>query len=242
MHRLTAIPEYVDLFRAAFPGTPTNALTFDHAARALAVFQMDAFTRTGSPFDRFLDRDDGAMTAEQKQGAQLFFGRAQCSSCHNGPFLGGNSFANVGAPQVGPGGTREPPLDLGRGELDNNEFYRFAFRVAPLRNVELTAPYMHSGAYPTLEAVVNHYDNVPLAQRTYDVSQLPAALRSQHHGDARSVNAVLATLDGRFRAPLDLNDDEKRALVSFLKALTDPAAKNLGAVAPTRVPSGLPVN
>ena len=241
MQRLLAIPEYVELFRAAFPGTPASALTFEHAARALATFLMEAFTKTHSPFDRFLDRDDTALSAEQRQGAQLFFGKAQCSSCHNGPFLGGQGFANVGAPQIGPGGTREAPLDLGRGELHNNEFYRFAFRVAPLRNVELTAPYMHSGAYASLEAVVNHYNNVPLALRTFEVSQLAPALRSQHHGDARTINAVLANLDGRLRAPLDLNAEEKRALVGFLRSLTDPAAKDLAGVAPIRVPSGLPV-
>jgi len=203
---------------------------------------MSEFTKTNSPFDQFLNRNNAALTAEQKRGASLFFGRAQCGSCHGGPFLGGQQFSNAGVPQIGPGVGRELPLDLGRGELQNNEFYRFAFRVAPLRNVELTAPYMHNGAYATLEAVIDHYNNVPLALRTYDVSQLSPAVRPLHHGGDATNNAVLQTLDFRLRTPLNLTDAEKSELVAFLKSLTDPAARNLGAVAPARVPSGLPLN
>lgn len=241
MRRLTANPEYVELFGAAFPGRPTSQLSFEDAARALAAFQMQSFTKTNSPFDRYLDRDNAALTAGQKRGATLFFGKARCGSCHNGPFLGGQGFANTGVPQIGPGARKQPPLDLGRAEIQNNEFYRFAFRVAPLRNIELTGPYMHDGAYPTLEAVVNHYNNVPLALRTYDVSQLTPALRDFYHGDDATVGAVLATLDGRVLPPLELAEDEKHDLVAFLKSLTDPAARDLRALTPLRVPSGLPV-
>ena len=225
MARILAVSDYVSKFTAAFPGVPNPK--FEHAARALAAFQMQAFTTTQSPFDRYLDRDDAALTLEQKRGGLLFFGKARCSQCHNGPFLGAQSFANVGAPQVGPGGRREAGLDLGRGEQDSNQFYRFAFRVAPLRNVELTAPYFHSGAYATLEAVVKHYNNVPVAIRQYDPSQLAPDVRPLHRGDAATVDAVLATLDGRLQQPLELTAPEMVELVAFLKALTDPAARNL---------------
>jgi cytochrome c peroxidase len=241
MRRLLAYPEYVALFDAAFPGKPTNALRFEDAALALAAFQRQAFTMTRTPFDRYLDRDNAALTAQQKRGAALFFGAAQCGSCHNGPFLGGQSFANVGAPQLGPGGQKAPPLDLGRGELEDHEFYRFAFRVTPLRNIELTAPYMHSGAYATLEDVVQHYDNVPRALRSYDVSRHAPALSDSYHGDDATVDDVLATLDHRVRAPLDLTEEQMDDLVAFLKSLTDPAARDLRSLVPSRVPSGLPV-
>jgi cytochrome c peroxidase len=241
MMRLRAIPEYGDLFGAAYPGRRASQLGFEHAAQVLAAFQMEAFTRTRSPFDRYLDRDDAALTAEQKRGALLFFGEAQCGSCHNGPFLGASGFANVGAPQIGPGVGKGAPLDLGFGEIQNNEFYRFAFRVAPLRNVELTAPYMHSGAYPTLEAVVDHYNDVPAALRGYDVTQLVPALRNLYHGDEATITAVLSTLDFRLQRGLGLTEDEKRELVAFLESLTDPAARDLRPLVPARVPSGLPV-
>jgi cytochrome c peroxidase len=241
MDRVLAIPEYVRLFGDAFPGTPTASLRFEHAARAIATFQTAAFTATGSPFDRYLDRNDAALTTQEKRGALLFFDEARCAFCHNGPFLGANGFANVGAPQVGPGGARQPPLDLGRGEIEDFEFYRFAFRVAPLRNVELTAPYTHSGAYATLENVVRHYNDVPEALRTYDVTQLSPALRDMYHGDEATIAEVLSTLDGRVGIPLDLSDEAMEDIVAFLKSLTDPAARNLGALVPDRVPSGLAV-
>jgi cytochrome c peroxidase len=172
----------------------------------------------------------------------LFFGEAQCGSCHGGPFLGGQSFANVGAPQIGPGGRLEPPRDLGRGEVQKEtEFYRFAFRVPPLRNVELTAPYMHSGAYATLEAVVRHYDDVPRALLEYDVDKNAPAVRQLYLGDSGTQSAVLKTLDGRLRTPLRLSDTQIGELLAFLRSLTDPGARDLSAIVPARVPSGLPL-
>lgn len=241
MQRLLAIPEYVDMFRAAFPETPTSQLGFEHAARALAAFQKDAFTKINSPFDRYVNHDDAALTTQQKRGAVLFFGEAGCGSCHGGPLLGGDRFANVGNPQIGPGVGKQAPRDLGRGRFEDRRFNRFEFRVAPVRNVELTAPYTHSGAYATLEAVVLHYDDVRAALRSYDVSQLDPAVRDMVHGDEKTIAAVLDRLDDRLRVPLDLSDEEQQDLVAFLKSLTDPAARDLASLIPATVPSGLPV-
>jgi len=241
MRRLLAIPEYVAKFTAAYPGTTAGQLRFEHAATALAAFQMQALTKTDSPFDRYLSRDDAALTTQQKRGGRLFFGKAQCSTCHNGPLLGANGFANAGVPQLGPGSPTTPPLDRGRADLANQQFYEFAFRVAPLRNVELTAPYMHDGAFPTLEAVVRHYNDVPLALQTYDPSQLAPALRTAYHGDAATVDSVAKSVDFRLRTPLHLTDGEMGDLVAFLKSLTDPSARDLSALVPAAVPSGLPV-
>ncbi len=241
MRRLTGIPEYVALFNAAFPGTPTAQLGFQHAATAVAAFQMSTLTTTGSPFDRYLARDDAALTVQEKRGALLFFREARCVECHNGPFLGGQTFTNAGVPQLGPGVGRAAPLDFGFGEVVNQEFYRFAFRVAPLRNVELTAPYMHNGAFPTLEAVIDHYNDVPGTLAAYDGSHLPPALRGMVHNDDATIAAVLATLDFRVSRPLGLTEVERRDLVAFLRALTDPAARNLEGLVPASVPSGLPV-
>ncbi len=242
MNRLLAVQEYVAKFSAAYPGTPISALGFQHAANALAAFQMQAFTRTNSHFDRYLARDDNALTADQKRGAILFFGRAMCASCHGGPLLGGNNFANAGVPQLGPGVGAAAPLDRGRGEQQPTiPFYQFAFRVPPLRNVELTAPYMHNGAYRTLEAVVRHYNNVDSALVSFDVSELDPALRGTLHADATTVTALKTTLDHRLRQPMNLTPAEQRQIVAFLKSLTDPAARTLESIIPARVPSELPV-
>ncbi|HWP36435.1 MAG TPA: cytochrome c peroxidase [Gemmatimonadales bacterium] len=243
MQRLLAIPEYADRFKTAFGIGP---LGFQHAATAIAAFVTQAFTRANSPFDRYLARDDAALTPEAKRGALLFFGRARCASCHGGPLLGGDRFANVGVPQFGPGTGRGAPLDLGRGDSTVNpqigSFYRFHFRAPPLRNVELTAPYFHNGAYPTLEAVVRHYNNVTTALRGYDVTQIAPELRAMYHGEESVITDVLTTLDHQLRTSLNLSEEDRSNLVAFLKSLTDPGARDLSALVPPRVPSGLPLN
>jgi len=241
MRRVLAIPDYVAKFNAAFPGVPTSMLGFQHAAIAIAAFEKQSLTRTNSPFDRYLVQENDAISTDAKRGALFFFTQAGCGSCHNGPFIGGNSFANVGVPQIGPGTGRGAPLDFGFGERINNDFYKFAFRVAPLRNVELSAPYTHSGAYPTLEAVVRHYNNVDSAQRNYDVSQIAPELRASYHGDATTIAAVLQNVDFRVRRNVRFTAEQQQQLVAFLKSLTDPAARDLSSIAPTSVPSGLPV-
>jgi cytochrome c peroxidase len=242
MRRLLAIPAYVEMFGAAFPGIPVDALRFEHAARAIAAFETHALRRTNTAFDRYLARDNSALSDAAKRGAFIFFGDADCASCHSGPLLGAGNFANVGAPQVGPGVGTAAPLDRGRGELFGDvEFYQFAFRVPPLRNVELTAPYMHSGAYPTLEAVVKHYSDVPKAVRSYDATQLAPSLRSAYHGDAATIDKLLTTLDFRMRRQLLFTEQQQSDLVAFLRSLTDPAARDLSALVPASVPSGLSV-
>lgn len=246
MLRLLSIDDYVTKFTAAFPATPTTQLGFQHAANAIAVFALDAFTKTGSSFDRFLRGESRAMSDEAKRGAMLFFGRAQCAQCHSGPLLGGQQFANVGVPQLGPGVGRAAPLDKGRGELftvapNQRGPYDFAFRVPALRNVELSAPYMHNGAYPTLETVVRHYSNADSALRSYDVSQLDASLRGTYHGDQATISAISQTMDFRVRQGIRMTPLEQTEMVAFLKSLTDPAARDLSAIAPVAVPSGLPV-
>jgi cytochrome c peroxidase len=244
MNRLLAIQEYAQKFAAAYPGVVPANLGFQHAANALSAFQVASFTRTNSAFDKYLARDDRALTDDQKRGGILFFGKAMCVTCHSGALLGGRNFANIGVPQIGPGVGGAAPLDIGRAENlppNQGQFYRFSFRVPPLRNVELTSPYMHNGAYRTLEAVVRHYTNADSAQRNYDVTQLDPAARSLHHGDAATINEVNKTLDGRLQGRfIKLNAAEQAQIVAFLKSLTDPAAKSLPP-APASVPSGLPV-
>jgi cytochrome c peroxidase len=243
MRRLLAVQEYVSKFSAAFPGLPASALGFQHAANAIAAFELQVFTKTRSPFDRFLARESSAMSDDAKRGGILFFGRARCAECHSGPMLGGQVFANVGIPQVGPGVGLGAPLDLGRAEgFPVGQGARFMFRAPPLRNVELSAPYMHNGVYPTLESVVQHYSNADSSLRNYDVTQLAPALRGMYHGDATTIASISQTLDWRIQDPIRLNGEQQRQLVAFLKSLTDPAARNLSSVAPTVVPSGLPVH
>jgi cytochrome c peroxidase len=245
MRRLLSYSGYVEKFNAAYPGIPSTSLGFEHAANAIAAFERAAFAKTNTTFDRFLQHEDNAISVDAKRGALLFFGRGTCSSCHNGALLGGSGFASDGTPQLGPGTGPAAPLDGGGdpfgGGVVTATGPRFQFRVPALRNVELTAPYMHNGAYPTLEAVVRHYSNVDSAVTSYDVTQLEPALRSTYHGDADTRQKLLASVDFRLRRNLGFTPEEQRQLVAFLKSLTDPAARDLSGVKPASVPSGLPV-
>src|SRR5205814_4044053 len=143
---------------------------------------------------------------------------------------GGQQFANGGVPQIGPGVGSAAPLDIGQAEQlpqPQQLFARFVFKVPPLRNVELTGPYMHDGAYPTLDAVLRHYTNADSALENFDVSQLPAAVRPYYHGDATTIAEVRATLDGRLQLGIPLTGIERAEIIAFLKSLTDPAARDL---------------
>ena len=242
MKRVLAINAYVAKFNAAFPGVPTSSLGFQHAANAIAAFEGAAFTFTNSPFDRYIARDDNAISTEAKQGALLFFTKARCSSCHFGPLFGGQSFSSAGVPQLGPGVAPNAPLDFGEDlGFSGPQAPRFRFRVPPLRNVELSPPYMHDGAFATLDAVVHHYNDIEKALRSYDVSQLDARIQPLYRGDDATITAILNSTEPFLRRPLGLSEVELHQLVVFLQSLTDPAARDLSGLIPASVPSGLPV-
>ena len=108
------------------------------------------------------------LTDEQKAGALLFFsptqeGGAGCSGCHQGPEFSGFRYQMAAYPQFGPGrgneSTTSTSQDFGRENTTNRTEERFHFRTSSLLNVEVTAPYGHTGAYQTLEEVVRHYNN-----------------------------------------------------------------------------------
>lgn len=222
--RLRAVDEYVERFRAAFPleaavAPGAGVITMDTYGRALAAYQRELATRH-TPFDRYASGDDAALTAQQKRGLTLFFATARCALCHGGPMFSDYRFHILGVPQVGPGGTVLAGDDLGREEHTGLMADRHAFRTPTLRNVELTAPYMHDGAFATLDDVVRFYDDGAIPR---------------HPG----VNA--GEVDPQVIDPIGLTGEERAALVAFLLALTDPGMHldpSLHAV-PASVPSGL---
>jgi cytochrome c peroxidase len=241
MARLTAIPEYVDLFAAAFPDSAAEELDFGHAARAIAAFEIDFWTLPDSPFDRYLAGDDSALADDAKRGALLFYGQARCAECHSGPLLTDQEHHDVAVPQVGPGKGGEAPLDYGRGRETGELAQRYAFRTPPLRNVAITGPWMHDGAYTTLAGAVRHMLDPASSLLAYDPSQLAPALYGTFQDDATILDAILANLDEKVLDPVLLSDAQVADLLAFLTALTDPAAADLRGDIPDRVPSGLPV-
>ena len=248
--RVRFIPAYADLFSGAFTDIETSSdITIADIANALSAFMNSEWTSYDSPFDAYLAGDTDALTQTQVTGMKLFYGDAGCSVCHSGPLMSDQEFYALGLPPFGPGRTRpfDPMVrDVGRmGESDRLED-AYAFRTPMLRNVALTAPYGHNGAYPTLEGIVRHHLD-PVAgfdSWTTEQAALPPAPWLEQVDfavwlDSREINRQRAAIT---LEPTELSDDEVDALVAFLNALTGATAATGRLGVPTAVPSGLPVD
>lgn len=239
MQRLGAIPEYRALFEAAYPGTRFEDMTFAHASNAIGAFITDQFTFRNSPWDRFLAGDDGALTQNQLVGAQTFLS-LKCSICHAGATLSDDQFHDVALAQVGPGEGNGASThdDFGRVNVTGDPADLYRFRTSPLRNVTLSGPYGHDGAYVSLRDFVAHYSESDLALAAYNPMQLETALQTMLQPTAAAILANRDTLlTGVVLAP-DIVDK----LMDYMQALTDDAARDLSRSVPVRVPSKLPVD
>ena len=190
--RLEATPFYPGLFADAF-GTPD--VTSDRVARALSQF-VRWIVACNSRYDAarqaqedLFGRPLAGLTEQENRGLELFFGRGRCEQCHSGDMFVGNGPTNNGLDSTLTD-TGVSPQGRGRG----------AFKTVSLRNIALTAPYMHDGRFATLEEVVDHY--------------------STGVQDSPTLDPRLRGGGGRTTRP-SFSDDERAALVAFLRALTD---------------------
>lgn len=236
--RIRAIPEYVQRFKQAFAGEVSTAddIEIDHVTRAVAAFERELIT-PGSRYDEFVSGDRDAFSNEEKRGFELFFGKGLCGDCHSGPMLSDYTFRVQGVGDAyesilpGFGGKNGEGGDWGRFHADPNgiEFadQKFAFRVLTIRNVELTAPYFHSGSAGTLRQVMEFYNRGGLGAEDISDAELEAA------GAVRDASIT----------PLGLTPDEIDAIVAFMRTTTAPVQRGpLGldlTSVPRRVPSGL---
>lgn len=147
---LGSMPEYVERFEQSFPGQE-DPLTFDNMAKAIEAFEATLVT-PDSRFDRFVEGDDGALNEQEKEGLTHFIKKG-CAGCHGGVNFGGQAYFPFGLVQK-PGAEVLPEGDKGRFEVTRTATDEYVFRAAPLRNIELTAPYFHSGAVWSLEEAV----------------------------------------------------------------------------------------
>jgi cytochrome c peroxidase len=194
---------YPAQFQSVFPGGPP-AISMDHIIKAIAAFERTLISGR-SPFDRYVFDDDRAALPEAAQrGMALFYtARIGCAQCHSGLNFSGPMvyeghgadlalFANTGLYDLDGRGAY-PPADRGLIETTHRAADMGKFRVPTLRNVALTAPYMHDGSLPSLESVLDHY------------------VRGGHKS---------ARQDARIR-PIVLSATERSELLAFLGSLTD---------------------
>ncbi len=208
---------YTDLFDAAF----SDVSEVERYTPQSASFAISAYLRTllsnEAPFQNWLRGDKVAMTESEKKGANLFFGKANCSTCHRGTSLNGNNFYALGVDDLYKKGaintSRDDPKNLGRGEFTGRAEDMYKFKVPQLYNLGDAPFYFHGSSKKTLEEVVEYFNEA--IPENFDVppSQISPGF-----------------------VPLNLSEEEKSDLLIFLRdGLRDP---NLDRYVPDAVLSG----
>ena len=218
--RLASIPEYRLLFAGAFGASKPR---YADTRSAIAAYERTLRSH-GSTVDRWWRGEIATtdMPADVREGFQLFAGKAQCSRCHYLPLTTSvtpgefreQEFNVIGVPLDSTGTALDP--DLGRYVVTRLDADRHAFQAPSLRNIAHTAPYMHNGAFATLDEVVRFYNR----------------------GGGRGLGFDLPNQSPEVH-PLHLTEHEEHALVRFLEALSDDPAALAAVSPPPRVPSGL---
>lgn len=180
--RLKKNPKYVQLCAEAYGKGPSPFVI----TRAIAAFERTLISGN-SRYDQYVNGDRSSLTKTEKAGMDLFFNKLNCSKCHSGFNFTNLSLANNGIYSY------PYPLDSGRMRVSKKEQDRDLFKVPTLRNIEVTAPYMHDGSINSLEEVIEHYDS--------------GGQDHQHKSELIK--------------PLHLSKKEKSQLLAFLKSLTD---------------------
>jgi cytochrome c peroxidase len=171
LKRLKSFVEYRDLFSKAFPGKAESAINYDNVGEAIAAFERTLVTH--DRFDDWQKGDDKALNAQELRGLNLFL-TTGCTTCHNGPAIGGGQYQKVGLVNAYETG------DLGRFDVTKEESDKEKFKVPMLRNVALTAPYFHDGKQKTLKETAQKMAWLQLGKKLSDeeASDLAAFLNS----------------------------------------------------------------
>lgn len=197
---LQAEPRYPALFAAAWP--EDGEISLARAIEAIAAFERTLISAT-SPYDRYVAGEHTALSSAARRGMALFFSeRTECFHCHGGfNFSDAVDHTGLAAPEVAFHNTAlydpYPPGNRGVAEITGDPADSGRFRAPTLRNIAVTAPYMHDGSLPTLDAVIDHY---------------AAGGRAPENSDKSP-----------FMVGFVLTDDERADLLAFLHSLTDEA-------------------
>lgn len=199
---LDAIPVYRTLFKKAYPDEKPSISEYT-IANAISSY-VRSLVNFNTRFDRYMRGENNQLTGEEQKGFNVFMGKGKCGTCHFLPLFNGlvppdfneTESEVLGIPSLH--NRKQPDTDQGKFDFTRAEIHRFSFKTPTLRNVELTAPYMHNGIFKTLEEVVNFYN--------------------KGGGNGRGFHIKNQTLPSD---KLHLTSKEKKQVIAFLKSLTD---------------------
>jgi cytochrome c peroxidase len=179
--RLKDIEGYKPLFEAAFPG---EEIRIENTLAALATYER-TLVSSKAPFDRWIEGDEAAISAEAKRGFLVFNGVGRCSKCHSSWRLTDDSFHDIGLESE----------DIGRGQFapPSVVIMQHAFKTPSLRDLRLSGPYMHDGSMKTIDEVIKHYEKGGKVRPSLSPEMKPVKLTKQERDD---LIAYLATLRG----------------------------------------------
>ena len=207
-------PAYEELARAAFPGD-ADPYSLLNGVRAISAF-VRSIVSFASPYDRYLEGDDSALSDAALRGMELFFSeRLECFHCHGGfNFTDSTTHRDASVEQVGyhntglynlHGDGTYPADNTGLFDMTGERRDMGRFKAPSLRNIAVTAPYMHDGSVASLDDVIAHYER---GGRLIE--------KGPHAGDGR-----LSPYKSEFVIGFELNDAERTDLIAFLDSLTD---------------------
>ena len=176
--KLAAIDGYREQFASVFP----DGLTLENITKAIATYERTIVSGT-APFDKWIAGDETAISAAAKRGFMVFNTKGNCAACHTGWNFTDNSFRDIGLSDN----------DIGRAKILDLPSMQHAFKTPTLRDVARRAPYMHNGSIPTLEAVIEHYDQGGVQRPSLSEEMKPLHLTTEEKAD---LVAFLETLTG----------------------------------------------
>jgi len=197
------------MFRKAFGISNKSEMSKELAAKAIAQFERSMVSSGETPFDTWQRGETWPSLEAQLNGFLIFTDTAgdtpdgECVHCHTPPLFTTNSYVNNGIEQVN--SLADFP-DKGRGAVTGNEFDNGRFRIPTLRNIMLSAPYMHDGRFATIEEVMDHYISGGHYALNLDVNIIP-------HNDPT-------------KPEFYIDEEGKQAVIEFMKMLTDTMALN----------------
>jgi cytochrome c peroxidase len=259
LERFNSTNEYRKLFGDIFNGGKSfkkGEIAFFMVAQAIAEFQI-SLTLANAPIDQFARGDMNALSTGEKRGALLFFGDANCVTCHAVAGKSNEMFSDfenhvIGVPQIAPAfgvGTGNVLFDgpghdedFGAEQITANPADRYKFRTSPLRNVAVQPAFFHNGSFTRLEDAVRHHLDVFNSALNY--SPVAAGVDKDLTLRQGPIKPVLNRIDPLIAKRIKLSNREFEDLVAFVRnGLLDPMAKPeiLCALVPSKVPSGSPV-